>query len=76
MSYTPAARVPVNVERLDQERQLRGWTWGDMALRSRVTGKTLWSVRRTRSATPRTFNLLAEALAAHQPPRYAEVLRA
>lgn len=76
MSYTPAARVPVNIERLDAERQLRGWTWGDMALRAGVTFKTLWSVRKTRSATPKTFDLLLLALETYQPRQYAEVLRA
>ncbi len=60
-------RVPVNLERLDQERALRGWTKGQLAEAMGVVPETIRELYRSGEATAQTFGKLTVALDANPP---------
>jgi transcriptional regulator with XRE-family HTH domain len=53
--------VKVNLQAVDRERHLRGWSRADLARHMGVTFKTVWEIYRTGRATSRAFAKLAKA---------------
>lgn len=55
--------VKVNLQSVDRERHLRGWSRADLARHMGVTFKTVWEIYRTGQATSRVFAKMAKAFA-------------
>ena len=68
--------VEVDLQSLDRERRVRGWSKQDLAQRASLKPSTISEVYRTRSASIGTFAKIARAFEAHQPIEGADRLLA
>jgi transcriptional regulator with XRE-family HTH domain len=67
-------RLPVDLERLDRERRLRGWTKLRLAEEMGVSQFTVNDIYSRGAAAPETFKKLTDALERSEPSELARSL--
>jgi transcriptional regulator with XRE-family HTH domain len=63
----PYTSIRINPARLDWERNIRGWSKGELARRAGINAGGLSRILRTGSCHPRTLTKLAAALEQQEP---------